>query len=121
MNAILRWAGSKRQLIPRLEKFWPGPDTRYIEPFCGSACLFFALQPSAAVLGDLNSELIDTYRALQADHNAVLDLLRKMKRSKGEYYRIRSQLIDDLSALERAARFLYLNKHCFNGIFRTNA
>src|ERR1043165_7085937 len=111
MKAIVRWAGSKRQLLPKLIEFWPKEGARYIEPFCGSACLFFALQPTTAILGDLNSELIDTYRALQQHPAAVVSRLKQMKRSKREYYRIRAQSPDELDQPNRAARFLYLNRH----------
>jgi len=67
MESILRWAGSKRQLLSKLKAFWSGNHVRYIEPFCGSACLFFDLEPERAILGDLNNELINTYRALKKD------------------------------------------------------
>jgi DNA adenine methylase len=120
LKAIVRWAGSKRQLLPKLIEFWPKEGSRYIEPFCGSACLFFALQPAAAILGDLNSELIDAYRALQEHPVAVVNRLKRMKRGKREYYRVRAQSPEELEPQDRAARFLYLNRHCFNGIFRTN-
>jgi DNA adenine methylase len=72
MQRIIRWAGSKRQLVDRLEKLWQKDSRRYIEPFCGSACLFFHLEPANAVLGDLNSQLITTYRALKHDASLVL-------------------------------------------------
>ena len=57
----LRWAGSKRKLISELRRYWPSEDSRYVEPFAGSACLFFALAPSKALLGDINKDLIGTY------------------------------------------------------------
>jgi DNA adenine methylase len=121
MKSILRWAGSKQQLIPRLLDFWPGPHTRYIEPFCGSACLFFALQPETAILGDLNRELVETYRALKRDAPSVVEMLRSFRKGKRNYYKLRSADPRTLSQAGRAARFLFLNRHCFNGIYRTNS
>jgi DNA adenine methylase len=120
MNAILRWAGSKRQLLTKLVAHWPGGNARYIEPFCGSACLFFAIRPTEAILGDLNHELIETYSVLRTEFDEVATELQQLKRSKSEYYRIRAQSPEALRPITRAARFLYLNRHCFNGIYRTN-
>lgn len=120
MNPIIRWAGSKRQIVGALKAFWPKNATRYIEPFCGSACLFFTLEPAAAVLGDLNREVILTYRSLQRDSSLVFECLKRLPRGKAAYYRIRSIAPHSLTETEIAARFLYLNRYCFNGIYRTN-
>jgi DNA adenine methylase len=119
MHTIIRWAGSKRQLLPKLKAYWPN-DRRYIEPFCGSACLFFELEPRRAILGDLNGELVSTYATLKSDVAAVCDYIRALPNRKEAYYRIRNIDPEELNEIEKAARFLYLNKHCFNGIFRTN-
>jgi DNA adenine methylase len=70
VKPILRWAGSKRRLLPRLLKCVPEFE-RYVEPFAGSACLFFALTPPKAILGDFNAELINAYRVLKRDPIAV--------------------------------------------------
>ncbi len=121
MRSPLRWAGSKRMLLPRLRPFWPGGHTRYIEPFCGSACLFFDILPHRAILGDLNSELIC---ALEVLKNQADDLLKSFRRIPGgseSYYRLRGLSPLELTRIERAARFLYLNRTCFNGIYRTNS
>jgi len=120
MNSFIRWAGSKRQLLSKLKAFWPGGKTRYIEPFCGSACLFFDLEPQTAILGDVNSELITTYEVLQRDVDSVCDYLRRLPKGERNYYKLRSFDPEDLSETEKAARFIYLNRHCFNGIYRTN-
>jgi DNA adenine methylase len=121
MKTPIRWAGSKKALLPSLRALWPGPDARYVEPFCGSACFFFDVAPKSAVLGDINSELITTYRALKADFGLVLECLRRLKLGKRSYYRLRSIDPASLSEPEQAARFLFLNRFCFNGIYRTNA
>jgi DNA adenine methylase len=92
-----------------------------VEPFCGSACLFFTLQPTQAVLGDLNFELIHAFRVLQVKGSVVAECVRRLPVGKDAYYRIRGQDPTSLAEAERAARFLYLNRYCFNGIYRTNA
>jgi DNA adenine methylase len=120
MESPLRWAGSKRQLIPKLLKFWKEPSSRYIEPFCGSARLFFAIEPARAILGDINSELIMTYRSLRADIELVLQCLRRLRKGESSYYKLRRIDPHGLSDAARAARFIYLNRFCFNGIYRTN-
>jgi DNA adenine methylase len=118
---FLRWAGSKRLLLPVLQNFWTARHKRYVEPFAGSACLFFAIKPAKAILGDLNPELIATYIEVKYRIGAVLDELKKLKpKSKREYKRLRSIDIAALTPPARAARFIYLNRYCFNGIYRTN-
>ncbi len=118
---FLRWAGSKRRLLPVLRKFWTSEHKRYIEPFAGSACLFFALKPKRAILGDLNPELISTYIEVKYRLRAVMAELRKLTPcSKDEYLRLRALETDLLEPHVRAARFIYLNRFCFNGIYRTN-
>lgn len=120
METLLRWAGSKRQLLSKLRFYWTGGSTRYIEPFCGSACLFFNLEPTRAILGDLNADLISSYHALRNDPEQVYDCLETLPTDVQTYYQIRSIDSDGLTDIEKAARFLYLNRHCFNGIYRTN-
>ncbi len=120
MNPFLRWAGSKRQLLGKLTRFWTNEASRYVEPFCGSACLFFHLEPKSAILGDLNRDLTITYNALRNDAALVCDHLQKLPLGKEAYYSIRSNPSVALRDEEVAARFLYLNRFCFNGIYRTN-
>jgi DNA adenine methylase len=119
MKSFIRWAGSKRLLLPHLRGYWPS-GARYVEPFCGSACLFFDLQPPRAILGDLNEELMLTFRAIRENPYVVLESLRRFPVGEAGYYRVRSLSPLSLAAAERAARFLYLNRYCFNGIYRTN-
>jgi len=118
---FLRWAGSKRRLLPVLQTFWTKKHTRYVEPFAGSACLFFALKPPKAILGDLNPELIATYIEVKYRIGAVLKELKRLKpEDKDEYKRLRSLDTSKMKPHARAARFIYLNRYCFNGIYRTN-
>ena len=121
IRPLLRWAGSKRKLLSRLAPFWnPGRHRRYIEPFAGSACLFFELRPEKAILGDTNRELIHLYRAVRVSPESLFYRLAHIRRDARTYYRWRA--IDPLRTdpETRALRFLYLNRNCFNGIYRTN-
>lgn len=97
-----------------------GSFERYIEPFAGSACLFFSLVPKRAILGDINAELMLTYRAVKEAPAEVLQELKGRRRSKREFLRMRSIDPRTLVASTRAARFIYLNRFCFNGLYRTN-
>jgi DNA adenine methylase len=117
---FLRWAGSKRKQLPRLKQFWTPCHKRYVEPFAGSACLFFELGPGAAILGDKNGSLIEVYRVARDNPERLYNRLCRIKRDAATYYRWRSKRPAGLDAETRALRFLYLNRNCFNGIYRTN-
>lgn len=117
---LLRWAGSKRRLLPELEQFWPSDAQRYVEPFAGSACLFFALQPAAALLSDTNAHLVRTYRTLSRNAAEVYERYMSLPATKEYYYSIRQSAFDTSDDVEASAHFLYLNRNCFNGLYRTN-
>jgi DNA adenine methylase len=119
-SPFLRWAGSKRQLIPVLSEYWKPTYLRYVEPFAGSAALFFHLAPPKALLADINSELIAAYRQVKSNLPQVLEALNALKKNKTQYLRLRSAMPGTLSPALRAARFIYLNRFCFNGLYRTN-
>lgn len=118
---ILRWAGSKRKLLPKLIPYWGDGYSRYIEPFAGSASLFFALRPAEAVLSDTNNELIEALDLIREDARAVYRKLMKFPVNKSSYYRIRSLNSQRLTPTARAARFIFMNRFCFNGLYRTNS
>lgn len=120
VTPILRWAGSKRKLLPALADFWAPGHRRYVEPFAGSAALFFHVQPARALLGDINSALIDTYDVLRDCPDDLHAAVARLPRTESRYYAMRSKREDELSQFQRAVRFVYLNRLCFNGIFRTN-
>ena len=120
MSTFLRWAGSKRKLLPVLLDLAPDTFDRYVEPFAGSACLFFALRPRQALLADINAELVDTYRALKANADSVIEHLALFKCDEHEYYHARSEDTSTMTRARRAARFIYLNRFFFNGLYRTN-
>lgn len=117
---LLRWAGSKKKLLPTLRQYVPARFSRYVEPFCGSACLFFELSPELGLLGDINPELIHFYKRVRTNPNKVGELFHSMPTTERFYYELRSVQPENLGANERAARFLYLNRFCFNGVYRTN-
>lgn len=117
---FLRWAGSKKKLLPRLIKFWSPNYSRYLEPFMGSAVLFFSIAPQQAILSDINEDLIDVFNAIKNSPKAVHRRLRELPRGKSAYYKIRQENTKGLGRLDRAARFIYLNRFCFNGIYRVN-
>lgn len=117
---FLRWAGSKRRLVPILRSYWKPDHNRYLEPFAGSACLFFSLNPPRAILGDLNGELISTYMEVKYRLDSLLDQLSTLRRNRREYKKLRSLRPNELNPCARAARFIYLNRYCFNGLYRTN-
>ncbi len=117
---VLRWAGSKKKLVPDLQLASPIKYARYIEPFVGSGVLFLALCPSKAILADINPHLIQAYRLIASDPYDVWSFLKKMPASEEFYYELRTVNWEGLNELERAARFVYLNRYCFNGVYRTN-
>jgi len=120
MTPFLRWAGSKRQLLPALKDLIGNNFTRYVEPFAGSACVFFDVAPKKALLGDINSELINTYIEVKYRVGDVIECLRKWHKTKKQYLELRSVDPKSLPRCARAARFIYLNRCCFNGLYRTN-
>lgn len=116
---LLRWAGSKRQLVGELRKHYPA-GAKYIEPFAGSACLFFSINPPKAILGDINVHLIATYGAVRDCPIEVSRFLAEMPQDEASFYRIRRKFATISDAARRAAAFIYLNRFCFNGLYRTN-
>ncbi len=117
---VLKWAGGKRWLVSRHPGWLRHDAVRYLEPFFGSGAVFFHLCPRRAILSDLNGELMFTYRALRDDPGGVKRHLRRHQRlhCRGHYYQVRSQELRAPAA--RAARFIYLNRICFNGLYRVN-
>jgi DNA adenine methylase len=120
LRALLRWAGSKRRLLNVLLSRVPPFTGRYVEPFAGSACLFFALEPTQSILGDVNYELMQAYCSIRRFPELIWSRLTALDDSETTYYDLRRLDPDALSASQRAIRFLYLNRFCFNGVYRTN-
>lgn len=118
---FLRWAGSKKQHLPFLQSFWSSRFSRYIEPFAGSAVLFFHLKPRHAILGDINKDLIETFKTVRAHPSRVHKALQSLPKGRNYYYKVRKINPSTLKPIARAARFIYLNRFCFNGLYRTNS
>ena len=121
---ILRWVGGKRQLLPYLLDRLPAgiESLRYFEPFLGAGSLFFSLVPAKAFLSDANRHLVHTYEHIKRQPDLVYSYLRTHSNSSCEeyYYRIRDSYNHSVFSTAQASRFIYLNKTCFNGIFRVN-
>ena len=119
-NPFLKWAGGKRWLVK--SQFLPeiGSFFRYLEPFLGSAAMFFHMRPASALLSDINPELIETYKVIKESAQSVLEVLyeHQAAHNNSYYYKIRESLPQNPA--ERAARFIYLNRTCWNGLYRVN-
>lgn len=120
IKPFLKWAGGKTQLLPELIKYIPNEYNKYIEPFIGGGALYFHLNPEEAVIADLNYELIITYKTIKQSVEEVISLLKTFKNDEDFFYDMRSKDPERLSNIERTARLLYLNKTCFNGLYRVN-
>jgi DNA adenine methylase len=122
VRPFLKWAGGKSQLLKQYSPLFPRHDQiqRYYEPFLGSAAVFFHLQPEDALLADVNENLVEIYRVVQNDVEDLIDLLSRYSNNEDEFYSVRSQRPAALSRVERAARLIYLNKTCYNGLYREN-
>ncbi|MBZ0184027.1 MAG: Dam family site-specific DNA-(adenine-N6)-methyltransferase [Melioribacteraceae bacterium] len=120
MKPFLKWAGGKSQLIPELEKYIPLSFNKYIEPFIGGGAFYFFLNPAQPIISDLNEELIITYEIVKNNVEELIHLLQAFKNEEKYYYNIRSQNPENLTNIERAARMIFLNKTCFNGLYRVN-
>jgi DNA adenine methylase len=122
---IVKWVGGKRQLMFELLKNMPKSYNRYFEPFIGGGALFFELQPENGYISDMNEELINLYLVVQNNVYDLISDLNKHENSKEYFLKIRNiDRLDDyknLSNVERASRFIYLNRTCFNGMYRVNS
>lgn len=120
---FLKWAGGKRQLLEQFERYFPAPGTYgvYHEPFLGGGAVFFHLLPARAVLSDLNPELVEAYQVVRDDVEGVIRRLRGFRNEEEFYYEVRGRDPQALTPPERVARMLYLNRTCFNGLYRLNS
>lgn len=120
LRPIMKWAGGKSQLLNELIPRLPKHYGKYIEPFFGGGALFFALLPENAVIADSNPELINMYQEVAHHVDDVIEALSKYKNTEEMYYETRSLDWHKMTPVEAAARTLYLNKTCFNGLYRVN-
>ena len=125
---FVKWVGGKRQLLAQFrrlnlyppEKFNPVTG-RYFEPFVGGGAVFFDLLPEEGFLSDLNKELVITYNVIKSDVSGLIKSLKKHKTDKDYFLKIRAQDPNKLSDISIASRFIFLNRTCFNGMYRVNS
>ncbi len=121
---FLKWAGGKAQLLKQFSPFFPKEFETYFEPFLGGGAVFFHLRPERAILADTNPELINVFQVVRDDLELLVDALERHyphRNSEAYFYRVRKQVPSELSTVQRAARTIFLNKTCYNGLWRVNA
>lgn len=128
LQPVLKWVGGKRQLLPEIRERLPETFSTYYEPFVGGGAVLFDTMPKKAVVNDFNEELINMYQVIKTDVEELLELLEvhKEKNTSEYFYEIRAldrepHYETEVSNVEKAARLIYLNKTCFNGLYRVNA
>ena len=127
VTPFVKWVGGKRQLLPTIKKIMPttGSYKTYFEPFVGGGALLFDLEANNAIINDYNKELINVYNIIKDDVEALINDLRKHENNSEYFYAIRivdrEPLFYNYSDIEKASRFIYLNKTCYNGLYRVNS
>ena len=122
---VVKWVGGKRQLLPEIRECIPKTISTYYEPFVGGGAVLFDIQPKRAVINDVNSELINLYEVIRDDVDLLIEDLKKHKNDEEYYYKIRgvdrdTKKYSSMTKIEKASRMHYLNKTCYNGLFRVN-
>lgn len=127
VSPALKWVGGKRQLLKDIKPLIPEDIKKYYEPFFGGGAVLFETQPKSAVINDANEELMNVYRTIRDDCEHLIELLKEHneKNTAEYYYEVRGfdrdqKLYESMPLTERAARIVYLNKTCYNGLFRVN-
>lgn len=127
LSPILKWVGGKRQLLSEIIPLIDESCDNYVEPFIGGGAVLFRVQPKKAIINDYNTELINVYRTVRDDLDGLVALLKEHEKynSSDYYYEVRAldrtPDFDKMSNLEKAARIIYLNKTCYNGLYRVNS
>ena len=118
LKPILKWAGGKRQMLPGLIKYLPKNFNNYIEPFIGGGALFFFLNKNNSIISDTNDELINLNKEVARNTKKILKKLKEYKNTKKYFYTVRKEVPNNPT--ERACRTIFLNRTCFNGLYRVN-
>lgn len=127
ISPILKWVGGKRQLLTEIIPMINKKCSTYIEPFVGGGAVFFELQPKKAIINDYNAELINVYEVVRDFPEELINLLEDHNRENSEEYFYKLRALDrnveyaEMSNIQRAARIIYLNKTCYNGLYRVNS
>ena len=124
ISPVVKWVGGKRQLLKDIEQHIPTTYSRYFEPFLGGGAVLFHLQPKNAVVNDQNSELINLYSMIKDFPEELIADLKQHENEEDYFYNIRSldrEQFEQLSNIKKASRIIFLNKTCFNGLFRVNS
>lgn len=121
LKPFVKWAGGKRQILDHIVANLPKEYNRYFEPFLGGGAVLLHLQPEVAIVSDVNPELINAFEVIKNQPAELLKKIKKMKNDEETFYKIRKQKPAKLKPVDRAARFIYLNKTCFNGLYRENS
>jgi len=122
---VVKWVGGKRQILYQIKKYVPKTFSTYYEPFLGGGAVLFELQPPKAVVNDINSELINIYEVIKDNVEELIEDLKKYKNQEDDFYEIRDwdrdkERYNKLTPVQKASRIIYLNKTCYNGLFRVN-
>lgn len=126
VSPFLKWVGGKRQLIPEIKRLMPKLNSRttYIEPFIGGGAVFFELQRKTAIINDYNEELINVYNVIKNNSNELIEILETYPNEEDFFYDIRNadrlEEYNDWDDIRKASRIIYLNKTCYNGLYRVN-
>lgn len=120
MYPFLKWPGGKRWLVSKHNNIFPKEFNTYFEPFLGGGSVFFHLSPKHAIISDINRDLINTYKVMAKYPSQLLDMLKihQQNHNKEYYYQVRATIPQE--SIAQAARFIYLNRTCFNGMYRVN-
>ena len=127
LSPLLKWVGGKRQLLADIIPMIDNKCSTYVEPFIGGGAVLFSLQPKKAIINDYNHELINVYKVVRDNFDELLELLHvhQANNSADYYYEVRAwdrgEHLNKMSNIEKAARIIYLNKTCYNGLYRVNS
>lgn len=126
VSPVVKWVGGKRQLLDEITPLLPKQIPTYCEPFLGGGAVLFAMQPKNAIINDLNGDLMLVYEVIRDDVESLITSLQEYKNTSEYFYHVRDLDRDKdsyqrLSKVEKASRIIYLNKTCYNGLFRVNA
>lgn len=125
VQPVVKWAGGKRQLLNEIEKRIPKKMSTYYEPFLGGGAVLFHLQPKKAIVNDFNGDLINVYLTIKNNVDELVEDLKKHSIDEEYYYKVREMdrtgELEQLSPVQKASRLIYLNKTCYNGLYRVNS